>query len=45
MAYYSNITSDSINIINDEIWFRGYKDDTFKLYKMNLDVKNLTLII
>ncbi|MGN9163873.1 DUF5050 domain-containing protein [Tissierellaceae bacterium HCP3S3_D8] len=40
----NNISSDSINIVNDEIWFRGYIDDEFKLYKMDLSGNDLMVI-
>lgn len=40
----SNINSNEINIFNDQIWFVSYKKGEFKLYKMDLDGKNLTLV-
>lgn len=40
----NDLQSDQINIINNEIWFVAYEDNEFKLYKMDLDGNNLTLI-
>ncbi|WP_326522671.1 MULTISPECIES: DUF5050 domain-containing protein [Clostridium] len=40
----NNIKSNEMNIINNEIWFVAYEDSEFKLYKMDLDGSNLTLI-
>ncbi|WP_291565211.1 MULTISPECIES: DUF5050 domain-containing protein [unclassified Clostridium] len=40
----NNIKSNEMNIINNEIWFVAYEDSEFKLYKMDLDGGNLTLI-
>lgn len=40
----NNISSDLINILNGEIWFRGYSDGEFKLYKMGIDGSNIMII-
>lgn len=39
-----NMNSSEINIINNEIWFKVYENDEFKLYKTDLNGENLTLI-
>ena len=39
-----SITSDNINIINNEIWFVGCEDNISKLYKTDINGTFLTLI-
>lgn len=39
-----DIMADKINIVNNEIWFRGYEDDEFKLYKTDINGESLMII-